>query len=100
MVADQNLKIKIVIDNLYDEEEELKIDDDIILDKLEETITNENSSLNDAASTQTNRYDSISQRSNPKRLFNWGSVSGNLDDRKQKVDSSTADLSDNQIAYL
>lgn len=111
-VNDKNSKIKIVIDNLYDDD--LKIDGEIIID---ETITNENCSLNDqptdvvASSPITNRFDTLSEKSNTKKdgLFNWGSILTALDDRKlrsrgknsvncQRVGS--AELGDNPIAYL
>lgn len=112
MGCGKNSKIKIVIDNLYDEEEGLRMEEDIILDKLDETITNENCSLNeppaDAISdAPTNRFDSISEKSNTKRgrglFFNWGSILTALDDGKLALPlrkNQRLELSDNQIAYL
>lgn len=113
MANDKNSKIKIVIDNLYDEEEELKIDDDIILDKLEETITNENYSLNEqnTAASTPNRFDSLPDGNKRQVIFNWASSSflTTLDDGKLCSDNKTlsnsqrlssAENSDHQIAYL
>jgi hypothetical protein len=113
MANDKNSKIKIVIDNLYDEEEELKIDDDIILDKLEETITNENYSLNEqhTAASTPNRFDSLPDGNKRQVIFNWASSSflTTLDDGKLCSDNkilsnsqrlSSAENSDHQIAYL
>ena len=122
LVNEKNTKIKIVIDNLYDEEDGLKIDDDIIIGKFEETITNENCSLNEpttyAPNTPSNRFDRLSQKSNitpsnknettSKFIFSWGSfLNNNFGDGKSKNFSNSSKRfgsseirSKNPIAYL
>lgn len=58
LIASSN-KIKIIIDNLYDEEEELKIDDDLILDQNDQsnnTLSNNKRFFNQSSPSFLNSF--------------------------------------------
>lgn len=117
MLNDKNSRIKIIINNLYDEEEELKIDDDIIVDNYS---NNEQPSVSHAGVSQGTDKAETAEKSSYLHLLsksNWSSSSIlSSYDRKSTTSieitptananptssnhNENSNVNNNQVAYL